>query len=41
MEEKHKLQYNARKFFFEFTTREEEIGDDKEVVLMTKVAMLD
>ena len=41
VEEKHKLQYNARKFFFEFTTREEEIGDDKEVVLMTKVAVFD
>ena len=41
VEEQYKLQYNARKFFFEFTTREEEIGDDKEVILMAKVAVLD
>ena len=41
VEDQYKLQYNARKFFFEFTTREEEIGDDKEVILMNKVALLD
>ena len=37
VEEVHKLEYNARKFFFEFTSREEEITDDKEVILMNKV----
>ena len=37
VEEQHKLEYNARKFFFEFTSREEEIGDDKEIILMDKV----
>lgn len=40
VEENHKLQYNARKFFFEFTSREEDIGDDKEVILMNKVVDL-
>lgn len=41
VEEQYKLKYTARKIFFEFTTREEEIGDDKEVVLMNKVDILD
>ena len=41
VEEQYQLQYIDRKIFFEFTTREEEIGDDKEVILMNKVCVLD
>ena len=36
----HGLKYEARRFFFEFVSREEEVTDDKEIILLDKVNYL-
>ena len=39
VEKTHQLvPYNPRRFFFEFVSAEEEITDDKEIILMNKVS---
>ena len=33
----HLVPYNPRRFFFEFISAEEDISDDKEIIIMDKV----